>query len=154
MCYADRLIALQDNHTISSACGAPVWDSKHKTHGNNPCNCTGVPASPAIPAEVLAPSSKWRISAASAHFVGRAPTWIPFFYYQLPAPFKAYTGAKLLGEVSGRVRVLVCFVSISITCAAYLTPSHVLHIYLHPLCCISNSITCASYLSPSLVLHI
>lgn len=83
--YADRMIALQPKAEFSQACAPPVW-SRDGSHNDPVCNCTGPSGA----------RSKWEISAKSARFVGRMPTWIPYFYFQTPRG--TYPGARQNGD--------------------------------------------------------
>ena len=70
--YADRLIALQNASVVEAHCDAPVW-AGDGSHSDPPSNCSRG-----------GEWSKWVVPPGADRFIGRAPVWRPYFYWQLP----------------------------------------------------------------------
>ena len=69
---------------FDAACG-PITFAPDGTHDAPPCNCS----------DGHGGWSKWNLTPRAARFVGRAPTFLPYFYYQ--TPMDTYPGSSVLG---------------------------------------------------------
>lgn len=78
------MIALQNLTAFDTACGPITW-AADGTHNAPACNCS----------DGAGHWSKWVVNPHTTRYVGAAPTFMPYFYYQTPAA--AYPGARQIG---------------------------------------------------------
>jgi hypothetical protein len=81
--WPDRMIGLQTKAVMDAACGPITWAGD--THDSPPCNCTDAHGN----------TTKWVVSEKSRRYPGIIPTYLPFFYFQVPAD--TYPGAQQIG---------------------------------------------------------
>lgn len=72
--YADRLIALQSVERMTQDCGNVSW-YPDGSHSDPTCYCKATPESN---------RSQWTPPILSDKYIGMMPTWLPYFYYQVP----------------------------------------------------------------------